>query len=303
MRMKKNDCVDLGSESCPCVLAESGGCLVCEKLSGGTCNDCNWQGTCVYTLYSQNEKNIIKARHDKLFKIAETKEYSESLKVFKIDVGKGFCQKALAPGSYVFIRRKEDEPCFSLPISVLRAEEDTGILHLAICKVGPKSNRVFNAEEEIFVRGVYSGGLKGQLKCGEDATRTKIFAKGIAIAPLRNILDSREKNKMICGETVYYIDIAKITFDFLYDYFGDIAVCNLNIIDFENEGIDTFKKIGSEAEKVYAFTSPYYCDVLEKISSNVVRPALGNFCCGEGICGACTHNDEKGNVIRSCKVK
>ena len=43
------DCIDAGSEFCPCHLAESGECILCSQLQGSHFCDClNWKGVCIY---------------------------------------------------------------------------------------------------------------------------------------------------------------------------------------------------------------------------------------------------------------
>ena len=91
--MKNNGCIDAGREGCPCALAEYGKCLVCSKLRGGSCEDCNWQGSCIYTLYQQNARKLVKARQDKTYEIAEIKQYGENFKVFVLKADKGFVRK------------------------------------------------------------------------------------------------------------------------------------------------------------------------------------------------------------------
>ena len=64
--MKKSRCIDAGRQGCPCALAECGQCLICAKLRGGTCQECSWQGTCIYSLYEQNGRSVILSRKDRL---------------------------------------------------------------------------------------------------------------------------------------------------------------------------------------------------------------------------------------------
>ena len=101
-------CVDAGREGCPCVLAESGNCMVCSRLSGGSCNDCSWQGVCIYSLFLQNGRKRVSGRRSEVFAVKEIRTYSEDFKVFVLSVPRGLCQRAARPGSFVFAKRKED---------------------------------------------------------------------------------------------------------------------------------------------------------------------------------------------------
>ena len=52
------ECIDLGTEYCPCKLAEQGQCLICSQCQGECFWDClNWKGVCVYQeLYNNGNK-------------------------------------------------------------------------------------------------------------------------------------------------------------------------------------------------------------------------------------------------------
>ena len=52
------DCIDAGTEYCPCHLAESGECILCSQLQGSHFCDClNWNGVCIYQeLYNNGNK-------------------------------------------------------------------------------------------------------------------------------------------------------------------------------------------------------------------------------------------------------
>lgn len=125
--MKKSRCIDAGRQGCPCALAECGQCLICAKLRGGTCQECSWQGTCIYSLYEQNGRSVILSRKDRLLKIKQIKTYSDDLKVFIVEADRGFCQKAQTAGAYVFVRAEDEAKWYDAPISVLKAEPEAGL--------------------------------------------------------------------------------------------------------------------------------------------------------------------------------
>ena len=52
------DCIDVGSENCPCYLALTGDCLICSRLQGKDYCGCNWAGVCVYNEFIQGNKFI-----------------------------------------------------------------------------------------------------------------------------------------------------------------------------------------------------------------------------------------------------
>ncbi len=306
--MKKSRCIDAGRQGCPCALAECGQCLICAKLRGGTCQECSWQGTCIYSLYEQNGRSVILSRKDRLLKIKQVKTYSDDLKVFIVEADRGFCQKAQTAGAYVFVRAEDEAKWYDAPISVLKAEPEAGLLHLGICRCGPKSSSIFQAEKNLWIRGVYYNALSGFGALRENAQEAFVYAKGIAIAPLRNFLDGGERYSRWLGQLHVYVDLEKVGFDFFRDYFGDLPAEAVEVRDFAKEGLCSLDDLdhmeGSDSLNVFALTSPYYASQVERAAgSSIVRPVEGNMCCGEGICGACTCTDEMGRTVRRCKIK
>lgn len=305
--MKNNGCIDVGREGCPCALAEHGKCQACSRLSGGTCNDCNWQGSCVYTLYRQNDRKQIRSRESRILPVAEVKDYQENCKVFVLRADKGFCQKAQTAGAYVFVRGTEQGDRYETPISVLKAEPEKGLLHLGVCDCGVKSGSLFRAKVALSVRGIYYNALSGFGSLVENPVRTAVFAKGIAVAPLRNFLDGKRYEKRMTNLNLF-MDTEKVGMDFFRDYFGDMAARSVQVRSFDAEGLcdlDELDRIEAEERiNVFALTSPHYADQIRRAAARpIVRPVEGNMCCGEGVCGACTCVNEQGETIHRCKAK
>lgn len=308
MTMRNNRCIDAGRENCPCALAEAGSCLVCGRLSGGSCEDCSWQGTCIYTLYEQNGRRLIKGRQEQMLPIAEIRTYGENFRVFILQADRGFCQKAQTAGAYVFVKAPSADPWYAMPISVLKSEPDKGLLHLGVCSCGPKSAGIFTEMETLSVRGVYYNALSGLSHLHRNSAGTAVFAKGIAIAPLRNFLDGGSRYTDLLAGLRLYADLDKVGQDFFLDYFGDLPAGAVEIRQFAWEGLCC---LGEEEQatlredgNIFALASPYYVSRIQQVfGSKVIRPTEGNLCCGEGVCGACTCNDEEGRTIRRCKAQ
>lgn len=299
----RGGCIDAGREGCPCALAQYGKCIVCGRLSGGTCNDCNWQGSCIFSIYQQNGRSLVKARGGQRLEIEEVKVYSETFKVFVLKASKGFCQKASMAGTYVFARSSEADIWSDMPVSVLKSEPEKGRLHLGICGCGPKSADIINEEKELYVRGVYYNALSGMSMLTHKPDVTAVYAKGIAIAPLRNLLDGGTKYRKWLTNMKLFMDIDKVGMDFFADYFGDISASSVEILEMIKGDIPV---IGGESStvNVIALTSPYYAEKIEELyGRKVTRPTKGNMCCGEGMCGACTFDDENGKTIHGCKAR
>ena len=308
-----NRCIDAGREGCPCTLAESGNCLVCSRLRGGTCDDCTWQGTCIFALYEQNGRRIVRERQNRLLPIKEVRAYGPNLKVFVLEADKGFCQKARTVGAFVFVKTAEDHDWFGAPVSVLKAEPEKGLLHLAICACGPKTNRILQETKNLSIRGIYYNALSGQGSLLTDPEETFVFAKGVAIAPLRNYLDGGSRYSRQLANLHLFADLDKTGMDFFLDYFGDLAAGTIQVRDFAREGLCSLEQLDhletqcqSRARvNVLALTSPYYAGHIQRAvgkNKTILRPTEGNMCCGEGICGACTEVDAYGRTIRNCKA-
>jgi len=308
-----NRCIDAGREGCPCILAESGDCLVCSRLGGGSCDDCSWQGTCIYGLYEQNGRQIIQERQNRCLPIREVRTYGPDLKVFILEADKGFCQRAGTAGSFVFVKPASDPDWYGAPISVLKAEPEAGLIHLAVYACGPKTRRILQQTEALHIRGIYYSALTGQRSLLTDPEETWIFAKGVAIAPLRNYLDGGSRYTRQLRNMRLFVDLDKTGPDFFRDYFGDLPASAIEICDFVREGLcgqSRLEHLQSQCQgrariNLLALMSPYYVRQIQKIAGKekaVLRPNEGNMCCGEGICGACTETDQQGRVIRNCKA-
>lgn len=295
--MMKRVCADAGREGCPCILAESGDCIVCRRLSGGSCNDCDWQGVCIYSVFIQNGRKRVVGRRSEILELKDIKTYSEDFKVFTLSAPKGISQKAARPGSFVFAKGKGDSDWFGMPVSILKADPDRREIHLGVYNCGPKSRNLIKNAGPMDIRGVYYSALSG-LNLLQREKKTLVYARGIAIAPLRNILD---RGLIDLEKSYFIIDINKICLDFIKDYFGDIPVDREEISDFFSEGFQK-NRLKEKECNVLALTSPFYADRIEEAAERrCVRPNQGNMCCGEGICGACTHTTQLGQTVHSCK--
>ena len=309
----KSKCVDAGREGCPCELAEYGTCPVCAKLAGGTCDDCSFPGSCIYSLYVQNGRKQVAGRRERLLQVETVKTYSEDFKVLVIKKKKGFCQKAQTAGAYVFVRAEGESRWHDMPVSVLKAEPEKERIHLGISRCGVKSASILHAAErsgnfgmKIWVRGVYYNGLRGLAALRENAEKAVVFVKGIAAAPFRNFLDGGSRYTKWLSDMRIYADLDKVGYDFFYDYFGDLPAESVEIRSFAEDcmGAACDESGAFENANVLALTSPYYADLIQKAAEQkVVRPADANFCCGEGTCGACTCTDENGKTIHRCKMR
>ena len=239
------------------------------------------------------------------------KQYGENFKVFVLKADKGFCQKAQTAGAYVFVRASESEEWYGMPVSVLKAEPEKERLHLGVSSCGPKSGSLLAAEKTLCVRGVYYNALSGMGGLDAEPEGSLIYAKGIAMAPLRNFLDGGTRYSKWLKNMNLYVDLDKVGFDFFKDYFGDLPVDSIHVKDFASGGLESTEVLNNMEQmaqtgkiNILSLTSPYYADKVEtSAGKKIVRPTSGNMCCGEGVCGACTYDDETGKTIHRCKAR
>ncbi len=317
---QKVNCIDAGSENCPCYLAVTGDCLVCSRLQGKEYCNCNWRGVCIYNEFIQGNKKVNNPRSDFEAKIVHRKFYREDLVVYILDVGKGFAMKTERPGSYLFVKAGGNNSFFDIPISVMRADAEKGQIHLAIKIISAKTKSLLTATEKLVLRGPYRNGIHGInpiLKKRGKNQKTLIIAKGIGIAPgfqVRNTLQHKGSVDMI-------IDTEKISDELIEDYINpEFAVQSHN--EKENGLIRclplTKKGFENELEKlllqkrydnVFLLTSDYYIETLGKIIKKVLPEtdlAVSNnfhICCGEGLCGSCSVDMPAGSTIKMCKCQ
>ncbi len=302
------DCIDVGSENCPCYLALTGDCLVCSRLQGKEDCDCEWKGVCVYNEFIQGNKKVNNPRVDFPVEIAYKKYYLDDLMVLGLKVGKGFAIKASRPGSYIFLREENSESYYSTPLCVADADIEAGIIAVAVKIISVKTKTLAEAEGHLMVRGIYRNGILGIGSITSKSVRDKkilVVAKGIGLAPAilaANYLWRKNRVDLI-------IDREKISEDLIGDYLG------------EGEGTIRFMSLNEEIHRqdlggilhkeqyglVVLLTSDYFLDQIGKMVKEKLPQAelavSNNFhiCCGEGICGACTALGPNGETVKMCK--
>lgn len=211
------NCVDAGSENCPCYLAATGDCLTCSRLQGKDYCDCSWRGVCIYNEYIQANRRINNPREDFTAKIASRKMYMEDLVVYILDVGKGFAIKASQPGSYVFLRTPHSSRFYDLPISVMYADIEKGQIHVAIKVISAKTKILLEEKQELILRGVYRNGIQNvaALKRRDIPGRKILFVvKGMGLAP--GILAAGVLSRT--NQVDFIIDTEKISTELIGDY-------------------------------------------------------------------------------------
>lgn len=313
-------CVDAGSENCPCYLALTGSCLTCTRLQGKEYCNCSWAGVCIYNEFIQSGQRINNPRKDFEAPIVSKKFYKGDLVVFVLDVGKGFALKASRPGSFVLIKGHHSSSFYDVPISIMKADVEKGQIHLAIKVFSAKTKALLLEDEKLLIRGPYRNGIQGVVnivKRKAPIERLLIIAKGIGIAP--GILASNYLYKTTCIDFV--IDQEKLSKELISDYLKYDETRSDRERSCENDGIIKYLNFSDATaateitelleknryEAVIILTSDYYITLFGNLVKEILPVAetaySNNFkiCCGEGICGACSHETSNGEVIKMCK--
>ena len=333
-------CADIGTDNCPCPLAETGDCLVCSRLAGREECDCRWAGVCVYNEYIQNGGVVRQRREDRPSEILKKTWYGSDLLVLALKVSKGFALRASRPGSFVFVNPVGKSPLSNVPVSIMRTDVEEGKIFLAIKVISAKTKAVAEAEDVLMLRGVYRNGLLGgglpgmrdDIRAGGSGKKTSVreklqerrwlvITKGVGFAPAVNLL-SEAGGKV---KTDLLVDTEKISEEIVSDNLravkglddGTINVSEVSLMEM-TETLKAERAKGRcpspagadrmEAyDRVILLASDYYiktlAECLEIPSQKLVFCNNFRMCCGEGICGACGHMDGSGNVSRMCKCR
>ena len=308
-------CADRGSEKCPCILMEAGQCYTCSMIQTGKCS-CKWQGICPYTEYKQAGGKTKPAYQGRNFMVTERRDFSPVLTVVTLKVPFAYAVKCRQPGSFVMV----DSCGWQVPLSVMNSyiakEEfdtedfgETGRIALAVNAAGPKTIDLLkrcSVGSVWSLRGPYFSGLLRR-ELFNPRAMSVVVAKGMAVMPMINMRRQIGENL-----AALYLDSTKLPDEFKEEY----------LKEFEYEAVSLESEIEEMAEKVnqshkfciettgikpnlMLMVSPYFEDMLIKQMnidySEIITPNHDNMCCGEGICGACSHTDKDGITVRSCK--
>lgn len=314
MNYEHIECIDSGTEFCPCHLAEMNECILCSQLHGKCFCDCkNWKGTCIYQEYINNNSKPKKGRETVSLPILSIDFFEDSLSRIIVSAPHKLVMSLLNPGSFVFFKGDTVEDFFDFPVSVADADPDNNTLTFYIEIRGPKTKKLFDFKigNNLMIRAPYFNGAFG-LKNIYSINNSKalIISRGIGIAPSYPIY----KKLLSQNNSVVVInDINTFKADYFSEY-KDENVKYATVIDKGNLS-DSIKQIIKN--EIDNGVTHIYCggadiliynliQFLESINRLDVKLSCCNnakMCCGEGICGSCTARFAGHNVKRLCKVQ
>lgn len=300
------ECIDAGSEYCPCYLAETNDCITCSHLQGKEFCDCNWRGVCIYQEYFWNGKKAKIARKNFRARILDKEFIGDNLIIFKISVAKSFARNLKQPGSYVFIRDANKPEYFDIPMSIMYSDENRGEIHVAVQIIGTKTKTLLTIEDEIMIRGPYWNGILGlkDLKTLKNSNAL-IVARGVALAPAVHILNYLIRNN---NRVTFIMDKGKFTEIFINEYLDESKIISIEADILKQKGKLIVQELIRNNHYDLCFSGgsdPQHEEInklLEEFSPNTKYVVTNNkeICCGEGICGSCTMRVGD-KIIKACK--
>ncbi|MGB9779404.1 sulfide/dihydroorotate dehydrogenase-like FAD/NAD-binding protein [Caldanaerobacter sp.] len=304
------ECVDVGTEYCPCYLAELNECIVCSQLQGKKFCDCNWKGVCVFQEFVWAGYKAKVTRSTVFTRILKKEEINEEVVILTLKVPNKLARDLNEPGAYVFVRGYFSPSFFDTPMSVMWADEIEGIIKIAIQVTGPKTKFIASAKEgeEVYLRGPYWNGMFGQRYIkGMHNSKALVVLRGIAQAPGVIVILKLIQNK---NKVIVLLDKGKVQTNFIKDYIknSDVTLVEADLLS--EEGQEVLKQFikDKKISVIYSGGSDeQHINILEymdKYESEAYLAVSNNnkICCGEGICGSCEIEID-GQKMRTCKVQ
>ena len=306
MNSKQWQCVDAGSDYCPCRLAEENSCIICTQLQGKGYCDCNWMGVCIYDEFYFSGNKMKGVRESREYPVIHSK-IIDNIIILSIQVTKYMSRALKQPGSYVFIRNKGRDYFFDVPISIMDSDEEKSLIKIAVEMRGVKTKNLADHGGTLIVRGPYWNGILGlnSLKTTQNAG-CLVVARGIAQAPAILTIKHLLRNGNIID-----IVINKKTdeHNFIKEYFN---IKSMEEVDMSSDEIASLCRelMGKNNYKLIFIggSDPLQDKIIksvQEINSDVKFVTTNNnmICCGEGICGSCTKKDKNGTLIKTCKAQ
>ncbi|MHB8035966.1 oxidoreductase [Clostridium botulinum] len=288
--------------------------MLCSQLSGKKFCDCiNWKGVCIYQEFIWNGKKAKEERETYLGKIIKKDNIEDKTIVLTISLSHKLCQQLVYPGSFVFLRNKNDSGFYDAPISIMDVDTEENFIKVAIEIRGVKTKTIasLNKNDDILVRGPFWNGVLGL----KNVYMTKngaslLISRGIGQAPLVPVMKKLYSNG---NKIIAIIDNSGYENILIKDYLElyNVEVIELNTLkagELTEELKDKLKEILDKediniihcsAQDIIIYKLIEFLDGKVPISSS----NNAKMCCGEGVCGTCTVR-YKGHIVkRLCKVQ
>ncbi|MDF2674846.1 MAG: sulfide/dihydroorotate dehydrogenase-like FAD/NAD-binding protein [Clostridiales bacterium] len=311
---KFTDCIDSGTDYCPCALAEKGECIICSQLKDKVFCDClNWKGTCIYQEFIDNNSKRKKARQYKTCSIIKRQNLREDILLFDIKVNNALARELNNTGAFVFLRNPSEDDSYNTPISIMESDVFNNIIKVVVKIAGVKTKSLAECRDKIMVKGPYWNGIQG-IRFIKDIKDKGclILTRGCAAAPA--VMAARKMIKN--GNRIYVmVDRGRSVENFSKAYFMELG-CVVEDVSFYNDKKEINEDIKYTIKQLIEKKS---FDVVlsageDEFHRNIIRFLNGidkgidvatvnnsTMCCGEGICGSCQIKGISNEKIKSCK--
>lgn len=308
------DCIDAGTEYCPCKLAECGQCLICSQCQGKSFCDClNWKGVCIYQELYYNGNKAKEGRKNYDCSVKEVVNYDDKVVMIRFNAPHKLVIDLVKPGSYIFIRTNEDK-YFDIPISIMDSDIDNDIITVLVEIRGIKTKAILDIKESenIVIRGPYWNGVFGVRDVADQKNgKTLVLARGIGMAPMmpviKKFVSQNNEVSVVVDKSPFEKNFAEKMLD---DY--SLKAEEMDLLEKGNLSVHAKARIKDAVDDGVTFIHLAGADILtynvidylnEIGRGDVKLSCCNNFkmCCGEGICGACTARFSGHRVKRFCK--
>ncbi len=311
------DCIDAGTEYCPCFLAETGDCIMCSQLQGREFCDCqNWKGVCIYQEYVWNGSKIKEQRKDHLCRIISKRQITEGVVLCRIKVSTTLARELNQPGAYVFLRNVNEPGYFDTPMSVMAADGREGTIDIVIHTKGTKTKALVFNSGEFYLRGPYWNGILG-LKYikGLRNSRVLLIARGVGQSPVVNVA---RKLLAAGNEAIIILDKGRLGINIAEEYLREMPceivnkqVLDLNSLEIPKDTVEYIQEVAAKRQISLIYSGGTeklhegIVKIIDSLEGNIMFACSNNakFCCGEGICGSCQIRLQDGSRIRTCKTQ
>ena len=317
MKKEKMDCIDCGTEYCPCKLAESGECIICSQLQGECFCDClNWKGVCILQEFYNNGNKAKEGRKTYNCRVNYKEEIEKGLTVLKFEAPHKLVLDLNKPGSFLFIRT-DNNKFFDIPISIMDSDPESDTITVVVEIRGVKTKRINNIieGENIEIRGPYFNGVFGLDNIYKSHNKNVlVLARGIGMSPMLPVIKKLISNE---NEVDVYVDTAPFAVNYSKDYLNryDLSLKETNLLtkgqlseegrfiisnSIKDKGISLIHLAGAD---ILTYSVIEYLDEIGR--KDILLSCCNNFkmCCGEGVCGACTARFSGHRVKRFCKMQ
>lgn len=311
---KFTDCIDSGTDYCPCSLGEKGECIICSQLNDKIFCDClNWKGTCIYQEFINNNNKRKKVRQFKTCTIIDKQYLREDIFLLSIKVNNSLSRELNNIGAFVFLKNPMEDDTYSTPISIMESDIFNNIIKVVIKIAGVKTKLLDECRDKILVKGPYWNGIQG-IRFIKDIKDKKclILARGCAAAP--GVMAAR---KMIKNGNMIHVmlDRGRSLENFSKPYFLELG-CTIEDVHFYNHQKELDRNIMYSIEQqvmekgidvvLIAGEDEFHRKIIKYIHAldknmNFATVNNSTMCCGEGICGSCQIRGINNEKIKSCK--